>query len=253
MSVGKRKIVDVLEKDDDDAFLVLKPQPPSSCYFLACIRSYGNLTRRTFHVRDHLTTDTSKSVTNRQFYGERTRENILCRRCHREPETLTHVLGPCRHGEVLRNSRHHRIRSMITEQFSSINFKVFEEVHGLADNGRTRRIDMIAIPPNNNNGYIIDPTVRFEKQKSQPEDVNRGKKNDICVRTVPYFMDKYGLQKIEVIGLGLERAELFPVSSSKPGNISAYRGRQLTTSFFSSEGIDISTPKPSLQSTVIFN
>ncbi|KAJ4428044.1 hypothetical protein ANN_24058 [Periplaneta americana] len=59
---------------------------------------------------------------------------------------------------------------------------------------------MIAIPPNNNNSYIIDPTVRFEKQKSQPEDVNR-EKNDIYVRTVPYFMDKYGLQQIEVIGL----------------------------------------------------
>ncbi|KAJ4428144.1 hypothetical protein ANN_24158 [Periplaneta americana] len=130
----------------------------------------------------------------------RTRNNILCRRCHREPETLAHVLGSCPHGEVLRNSRHHRIRSMIAEQFRSINFQVFEEVHGLADNGSTRRIDMIAIPPNNNNGYIIDPTVRFEKQKSQPEDVNR-EKNDIYVRTVPYFMDKYGLQQIEVIGL----------------------------------------------------
>ncbi|KAJ4439736.1 hypothetical protein ANN_07864 [Periplaneta americana] len=129
----------------------------------------------------------------------RTRDKILCRRCHREPETLAHVLGSCPHGEVLGNSRHHRIRSMIAEQFRSINFQVFEEVHGLADNGSTRRIDMIDIPPNNNNGYIIDPTVRFEKQKSQPEDVNREK--NIYVRTVPYFMDKYGLQQIEVIGL----------------------------------------------------
>ncbi|KAJ4439012.1 hypothetical protein ANN_14968 [Periplaneta americana] len=101
----------------------------------------------------------------------RTRDNTLCRRCHREPETLAHVLGSCPHGEVLRNSRHHRIRSMTAEQFRSINFQVFEEVHGLADNGSTRRIDMIAIPPNNNNGYIIDLTARFEKQKSQPEDV----------------------------------------------------------------------------------
>ncbi|KAJ4428152.1 hypothetical protein ANN_24167 [Periplaneta americana] len=130
----------------------------------------------------------------------KTRDNILCRRCHREPETLAHVLGSCPHGEVLRNSRHHRIRSMIAEQFRSINFQVFEEVHRLADSGSTRRIDMIAIPPNNNNGYIIDPTIRFEKQKSQPEDVNR-EKNDIYVRTVPYFMDKYVLQQIEVIGL----------------------------------------------------
>ncbi|KAJ4440662.1 hypothetical protein ANN_08809 [Periplaneta americana] len=68
---------------------------------------------------------------------------------------------------TVKYSRHHRIRSMIAEQFRSISFQVFEEVYGLADNGSTRRIDMIAIPPNNNNGYIIDPTVRFEKQKSQ--------------------------------------------------------------------------------------
>ncbi|KAJ4438388.1 hypothetical protein ANN_14333 [Periplaneta americana] len=87
----------------------------------------------------------------------------------REPETLAYVLGSCLHCEVLRNSRQHRIRSMIAEQFRSINFQVFEEVDGLADIGSTRRIDMIALPPNNNNGYIIDTTVRFEKQKSQPE------------------------------------------------------------------------------------
>ncbi|KAJ4446008.1 hypothetical protein ANN_12694 [Periplaneta americana] len=131
----------------------------------------------------------------------RNRDNILCRRCHREPETLTHVLGSCPHGEVLRNLRHYRIRSMIAEQFRSINFQVLEEVHGLAENGSTRRIDMIAIPPNNNNDYIIDPTVRFERQKSQSEDVNREKTtstyvpclfNDVVSTTRFFSVDEIG-------------------------------------------------------------
>ncbi|KAJ4429102.1 hypothetical protein ANN_26103 [Periplaneta americana] len=118
--------------------------------------------------------------------GEETLKcNKLCIQdsgCHREPEALAPVLGSCPHGEVLRNSRHHRIRSMIAEQFRSINLQVFEEVHGLADNGST---DMVVIPPNKNNGYIIDPTIRSEKQKSQPEDVNRGKKRHLfnCPKT----------------------------------------------------------------------
>ncbi|KAJ4451202.1 hypothetical protein ANN_02662 [Periplaneta americana] len=39
-------------------------------------------------------------------------------------------------------------------------------------------------PTKSNNGYIIDPTVRFEKQKSQPEDVNREKAACICYRHI---------------------------------------------------------------------
>ncbi|KAJ4439673.1 hypothetical protein ANN_07801 [Periplaneta americana] len=37
----------------------------------------------------------------------------LCRRCDREVETLAHVLGACPHGELLRNTRHHTVRSII--------------------------------------------------------------------------------------------------------------------------------------------
>ena len=107
----------------------------------------------------------------------RSQDSNLCRQCRRETETLAHVLGFCPYGETLRNSRHHKIRSMIADELRSKNYDVFEEVHGLATNGSTRRIDIIALPPNSNIGYIIDPTVRFEKYKGQPEEVNEEKKN----------------------------------------------------------------------------
>ena len=130
----------------------------------------------------------------------RTQDNTLCRRCHRETETLAHVLGFCPFGELLRNSRHHGIRSTIAEELRSQNFRVYEEVHCLATGESTRRIDMLAIPPNSNVGYILDPTVRFEKFKDQPEAVNEEKKK-IYLPTVPFFKNKYGLEDIEVTGL----------------------------------------------------
>ena len=60
---------------------------------------------------------------------------------------------------------------MIADEVRSKHFGVFEEVHGLAANGNTKRID-IALPPISDiRYYIIDHTVRFEKYKGQPEEV----------------------------------------------------------------------------------
>ena len=42
------------------------------------------------------------------------------------------------------NSRHHKMWSMIANEPRSKNFHIFEEVHGLAMNGSTRRIDIIS-------------------------------------------------------------------------------------------------------------
>ncbi|KAJ4439182.1 hypothetical protein ANN_15141 [Periplaneta americana] len=47
---------------------------------------------------------------------------------------------------------------------------VYEEVHGTADNGSNRRIDIIAISESLSQGMIIDPTIRFETYIGQPED-----------------------------------------------------------------------------------
>ncbi|KAJ4430373.1 hypothetical protein ANN_22589 [Periplaneta americana] len=89
----------------------------------------------------------------------RSRDGNHCRRCVSEIETLGHVLGACPFSETLRNSRHHRIRSMIAEVLRKKGLTVHEEVHGISQEGSCRRIDMLAIPPGYISAYIIEPTV----------------------------------------------------------------------------------------------
>ncbi|KAJ4428993.1 hypothetical protein ANN_25989 [Periplaneta americana] len=130
----------------------------------------------------------------------RSRDGNHCRRCVSEIETLGHVLGACTFSETLRNSRHHRIRSMITEALRKKGLTVHEEVHGISQEGSCRRIDMLSIPPGSTSAYIIDPTVRFEAQKQQPADVH-AEKCRIYEPTVPFYLEKYHLTSIEVVGL----------------------------------------------------
>ncbi|KAJ4440551.1 hypothetical protein ANN_08696 [Periplaneta americana] len=43
----------------------------------------------------------------------RSQNGTHCRHCQSEKETLAHILGACPHGELLWNSRHHKIRSLL--------------------------------------------------------------------------------------------------------------------------------------------
>lgn len=132
----------------------------------------------------------------------RSGDNTLCRRCGREHETLAHVLGSCPFGDVLRNGRHHTIRHMIANELRSKGLKVYEEVSGLATNGSSRRIDIIAFKPSSKTGIILDPTIRFETHSGQPEEVDKEKKT-IYEPTIPYYQEKYNLDNISVTGLML--------------------------------------------------
>ncbi|KAJ4441534.1 hypothetical protein ANN_11390 [Periplaneta americana] len=107
-----------------------------------------------------------------------------CRHCS-EYETLPHVFGSCPQGEVLRIKRHNIIRSMITDALRSKNLEVHEEVHCIADGGRNRRIDIIAINSNKQTAEIIDPTIRFEISATEPSEVNEEKKK-IYEPTIQY-------------------------------------------------------------------
>ena len=130
----------------------------------------------------------------------RSQDGSLCRRCHREYETLAHVLGACPYGEVLRNSRHHRVRSMMAQALRDEGYTVYEEVPGLANSGSNRRIDIIAFKPPSKNGFILDPTVRFETSLIQPEEIDI-EKQAIYNPTVDYYKQKYNLDSIFVKGL----------------------------------------------------
>jgi len=130
----------------------------------------------------------------------RSQDGSHCRRCRSEFESLAHVLGVCPFNEVLRNSRHHKIRKIIADSLRNCGLEVYEEVHGLANDGSSRRIDIIAINRKSNSGTIIDPTIRVETHLSQPEEVHIEKSN-IYKETVPYYKNKYNLKEINVIGL----------------------------------------------------
>jgi hypothetical protein len=62
--------------------------------------------------------------------------------------------------------------------------------------------DVIYIANNSitRNGYILDPTVQFERGKGQAEEVDTEKK-EIYNQTIPYYKDKYNIKGLEVIGL----------------------------------------------------
>ena len=134
----------------------------------------------------------------RAIHG-RSLDGTRCRHCS-EKETLAHVLGFCPFGELLRNNRHHRIRSKIAASLLERNFETYEEVHCIAENGSSRRVDILTIDRKNKSGFIVDPTVRFEINAEQPAMVDREKK-EIYEPTVEYFKNKYGLKEVSVIGL----------------------------------------------------
>ncbi|KAJ4449806.1 hypothetical protein ANN_01212 [Periplaneta americana] len=111
-------------------------------------------------------------------------DSNCCRHCFNEIETLAHVLGFCLHGETLCNARHHKIRSTLAQALRDNN----EEIQGLSETGSCWRVDILAF--NNTTGYIIDSTICFELNTTQPEDVNN-EKNQIYGPTVPYYLNMY--------------------------------------------------------------
>ncbi|KAJ4435410.1 hypothetical protein ANN_18025 [Periplaneta americana] len=112
-----------------------------------------------------------------------------------ETETLAHVQGQRNRGLLLRNARHHHVRSLVGTALRKKSWIVEEEVFCLATNGSSRHIDIIAYSQTTKKGYIIDPTIRIETGSSQPEDVNQEKIN-IYLPTVDYFKAKYSLKTL---------------------------------------------------------
>ncbi|KAJ4451552.1 hypothetical protein ANN_03018 [Periplaneta americana] len=103
-----------------------------------------------------------------------------------EVETLAHVLGSCPFGETLRNSGHHKIMSVIATCLKSNGYTTYEEVHGIADTGSQRRIDIITFKPGEKKKrYILDPTIRFETHQNQPEETF-GKRTKEETSEMPY-------------------------------------------------------------------
>ena len=93
------------------------------------------------------------------------------------------------------------VRSKLATALKNKGWQVQEEVHCVASNGSSRRVDILALSNNSKQGIIIDPTIiRMEQGHEQPKEVD-AEKNKIYEPMIPYFLNKYHLETIEVICL----------------------------------------------------
>ncbi|KAJ4446966.1 hypothetical protein ANN_13668 [Periplaneta americana] len=109
-----------------------------------------------------------------------------------ETETLGHVLGFCRKGELLRNNRHHRVRGAIACLLRNKGWEVHEEVHCISEDDSHRRADIIAINRQQQKAIIIDPTIRMERDLNQAHQVDQ-EKRAIYEPCIPYLSAKYNI------------------------------------------------------------
>jgi len=129
----------------------------------------------------------------------RSQDGFRCRYNCGEIETLSHVLGSCTRGELLRNNRHNNVRSFLASELKK-KWTVHEEVQCHEDNGSLRRVDIIAFDTKTKAGFIIDPTIRWEAGLDQAMQVHN-EKSQIYNSVRNDLMTRYDLNNIEVIGL----------------------------------------------------
>ncbi|KAJ4445126.1 hypothetical protein ANN_06927 [Periplaneta americana] len=150
-----------------------------------------------------------------RFVPGRTLDGTRCRHGCPEIETLAHVLGFCEQELLLRNSRNHLIRFKIDAALRNKGWIVEEEIYCLAENGSTRRVDILAYTKH---GIIVDLTIRFEVGCHHSAEAHHEEKS-IYEPTVNYFKLKYALIHVVVFGLLIGRNLAFDTPSfiRKPG------------------------------------
>lgn len=158
-----------------------------------------------------------------------------------ETETLGHVLGFCRKGELLRNNRHHRVRGAIACLLRNKGWEVHEEVHCISEDDSHRRADIIAINRQQQKAIIIDPTIRMERDLNQAHQVDQ-EKRAIYEPCIPYLSAKYNIPLFNWSVTGL----FFGARSSLPKFTYNFL-KQLSISSFEIQKIISQILKDSLQ------
>ncbi|KAJ4451184.1 hypothetical protein ANN_02626 [Periplaneta americana] len=117
-------------------------------------------------------------------------------RCHHpgcsETETLGHVLGFCKKGELLRNNIHHRVRTVIANLLRNRGWEVHEESHCVSEDDSHRRVDIIAINRRTQKAMVLDLTICFERDTNPALQINDDKRAKY-VPCLPYLNEKYGI------------------------------------------------------------
>ncbi len=115
----------------------------------------------------------------------------LCRKCGKESETIPHVTGSCSSNNLLITSRHHSIKRYILNMLRAIGFICYEEVYAVDTDGRSRFSDIIAFHPTSKKAYIIDPTIRYEKNDINQDQTIKDEKENIYRKCIPFYIEKF--------------------------------------------------------------
>ncbi|KAJ4435275.1 hypothetical protein ANN_23853 [Periplaneta americana] len=94
--------------------------------------------------------------------------------------------------ELLRNNRHHRVRTSIAEVLRHLGWEVHEEVHCISAADSNRRADIIAIGRVKDKAMVLDPTIRFERNLLQADEVNK-EKQEVHEPCLPFLSSKYNI------------------------------------------------------------
>ncbi|KAJ4450405.1 hypothetical protein ANN_01829 [Periplaneta americana] len=97
---------------------------------------------------------------------------------------------------------HHRVRASIAQILQQRGWEMHVEVHCLSVKDFSRRADIIALKRNENIGLVLDPTIRFERNTTQAEEVNFEKKS-IYEPCLSFLSEKYKIPINQWIARGL--------------------------------------------------
>lgn len=115
----------------------------------------------------------------------------LCRKCERENETIAHVTGSCPSSSRLVTSRHHSVKHVIAELLREKGFECFDEVYAIDTDGKSRFSDIIAFDLKSKNAFIVDPTIRYENNDTNQDDVITKEKREIYEKCIPFYAERY--------------------------------------------------------------
>ena len=123
----------------------------------------------------------------------------LCRKCCKEKEMPSHVLGFCDSNKLRIIARHDKVKRSIIALLEDKKFKCAEEVGCKDTEGSNRRIDIVALEPTSNKAYLIDPTIRFESKDIESKVFEE--KKAIYDKCIPWFEQNFEKRNYEVIPL----------------------------------------------------
>ena len=197
-----KKLRETLRENAFQEWSNLKVRGDGVCLFKECTNNNKIIMNKIGLSSSDWTNLLKMSTNNADVRSNRRNDSstILCRHCG-EYETLSHVLGKCSKGELLRNERHHRVCDALADELKIMSWHTLREDRTQTTSGDSRFTDIVAIDEKKKIGYILDPTIRWEKHLNQADEINTEKQNHY-IDTIPNYKERFPtIETWEIIGL----------------------------------------------------